>query len=145
MKTTTITTTLVSLNWGKTTDGTAIVCAITKEGNLHTKTSTRSYLVALEGAAGAVAFAREALEKGAVELLSGATITWERTTYEPKEAHIRNGATVVMEDEDIIDHITKIDLQPIAIHLLQKKTESLDKELSPLQEKLLVKSFGVEL
>lgn len=140
-----ISTGLVSLDWNKTSDGTDIICAITKTGNLHTKTTTRSYLVALVGAAGAVAFAKEKLDAGAVEILSGAGIVWERTTYPANMPHERNGATVVMDKEDVVDHILSVNLEPIADILLNKYLEEYNKELSPLQEKLLLKSFGVTI
>lgn len=136
---------LVGITWNKTSDGTPIVCAITKSGNIHTKTTTRSYLTALSGSNGAIAFVKEKLDKGEVEILSGSRITWERTTYSAGTPHERNGQTIILDQEDVIDHILEVDLQPIAEVLLLKYLEEKGGELSALQEKLLQKSFGVEL
>lgn len=144
-KTEKMSTKLVGLTWNKANDGTPIVCAIVKDGNLHTKTTTRSYLTALDGAAGAVSYVKEKLDAGAVEILSGASITWERTTYPANIPHDRNGETVVLDKEDVIDHIVRVDLQPIADVLLLKYLEEHNQTLTNLQERLLQKSFGVEL
>ncbi len=136
---------LIGLTWNKANDGTPILCAIVKDGNLHTKTTSRSYLTALDGEAGAVSFVKEKLDAGAVEILSGALISWERTTYPANVPHERNGETVVLDKEDVIDHIVRVDLQPIADILLLKYLEEHNQSLTNLQERLLQKSFGVEL
>lgn len=144
-KTEKMSTKLIGLTWNKATDGTPIVCAIVKDGNLHTKTTSRSYLTALDGAAGAVAFVKEKLDAGAVEILSGASISWERTTYPANVPHERNGESVIIDKEDVIDHIVRVDLQPIADVLLLKYLEEHNQAMTSLQERLLQKSFGVEL
>lgn len=144
-KTEKMSTKLIGLTWNKASDGTPILCAIVKDGNLHTKTTSRSYLTALDGAAGAVAFVKEKLDGGSVEILSGASISWERTTYPANTPHERNGETVVLDKEDVIDHIVRVDLQPIADVLLLKYLEEHNQTLTNLQERLLQKSFGVEL
>lgn len=144
-KTEKMSTKLIGLTWNKASDGTPILCAIVKDGNLHTKTTSRSYLTALDGAAGAVAFVKEKLDAGEVEILSGASIAWERTTYPANVPHDRNGETVVLDKEDVIDHIVRVDLQPIADVLLLKYLEEHNQPTTNLQERLLQKSFGVEL
>lgn len=140
-----ISTTLIGLTWNKTSDGTPIICAITKDGNLHTKTTSRSYLTALVGGSGAISFVKEKLDAGEVEIISGSRITWERTTYPANMPHERNGETVVVDKEDVIDHIVSVDLQPIADVLLLKYLEEYEGDMSQLQEKLLTKAFGVEV
>lgn len=140
-----ISTTLIGLTWNKASDGTPIICAITKDGNLHTKTTSRSYLTALIGGAGAISFVKEKLDAGEVEIVSGSRITWERTTYPANTPHERNGESVVLDKEDVIDHIVSVDLQPIADVLLLKYLEEHKGEMSQLQEKLLQKAFGVEV
>lgn len=143
MEKSTIKTKLISLNWGKSTDGTTILCAITKEGNLHTKSTVRSYLTALNGASMAVSLVKDRLESGDVAILSGASISWERTTYAPNEEHERNGDVVILDKEDIVDHILEVDLNPVSEVLLLKYLEE-HKDLSPLQERILLKGFGLE-
>lgn len=140
-----ISTTLIGLTWNKATDGTPIICAITKDGNLHTKTTSRSYLTALVGGSGAISFVKEKLDAGEVEIVSGSRITWERTTYPANVEHERNGETVILDKEDVIDHIVSVDLQPIADVLLLKYLEEHKGELSQLQEKLLMKAFDVKV
>ena len=140
-----ISTTLIGLTWNKTTDGTPIICAITKDGNLHTKTTSRSYLTALVGGSGAISFVKEKLDAGEIEIISGSRITWERTTYPANAPHERNGETIVTDKEDVIDHIISVDLQPISDVLLLKYLEEYKGEMSQLQEKLLMKAFGVEV
>lgn len=143
-KTEKLTTTLVSLNWGKTSDDVTILCAITKSGNLHTKTTVRSYLTALEGPSMAVAFVKDCLEEGNVGILSGASISWERTTYPAEMEHERNGEMVILDKEDIIDHIVKVDLSPINLIILNKYLEANTVTPNSLQEKIIIKGFGVE-
>lgn len=145
-----ITANLIGLSWNKTSDGTPIVCAITSNDNLHTKTTSRSYLTALVGAAGAKAYVKSKLDIGQVEILSGSKITWERTTVPAGLPHERSGETVVLDDDDIIDHIIAVDLQPIAGVLLEKYLDDYMKEhpnctISSLQEKLMLKNFGVQV
>lgn len=144
IKTEKITTTLVGLTWNKASDGTPVICPIVKEGNLHTKSTVRSYLTALVGGSGAIAFVKEKLDVGSVEICSGAIITWERTTYPANVSHERNGETIILDTEDVIDHIVSVNLQPIADVLLLKYLEEHPGEMSKLQERLLVKSFGVD-
>lgn len=141
----TITSTLVSLHWGTASDQTPILCPIVSQGNLHTKPTDRSYLVALKGAAGAVAYAKQKLDKGEVEVLAGAEVTWERTTYPAGLPHKRGNDTVIEDKEDIVDHITEVNIQPIAGVLLQQYLEEKSEPMTPLQEKLILLNFGVKL
>lgn len=137
---------LCGLTWNKTSDGTPVICAILKDSklNLNTKSTIRSYLTALEGPSAAISYVKNKLESGEVEILSGAIITWERTTYPAGLAHERAGQTVILSEVDVIDHIIKVDLTSICEVLLLKYLEEYDGNLSTLQEKLLQKSFGVK-
>lgn len=141
-----LTSILCGLTWNKTSDGTPVICAILKNSrlNLSTKSTIRSYLTALEGPSAAISYVKSKLESGEVEILSGAIVTWERTTYAAGLTHERAGQTVILDKIDVIDHILKIDLEPICEVLLLKYLEEYEGNLSSLQEKLLQKSFGVK-
>lgn len=136
------------MSWNKASDGTPVVCCILKDNtaSLHTKTTIRSYLTALDGAIGAIDFVSSHLNEGDINIISGAKITWERTVYAPNTPHTRSdGNVVVLQEEDVIDHIVKVDLRPIHGLLLDKKLDEMGENISPLKEKMLLKNFEVQL
>ena len=136
------------MSWNKSSDGTPVVCCILKDSSasLHTKTTIRSYLTALEGAIGAIDFVSSHLNEGDINIISGAKITWERTVYAPNTPHTRSdGNVVILQEEDVIDHIIKVDLRPIHGLLLDKKLDEMGENISPLKEKMLLKNFEVQL
>lgn len=146
MKKQVLSSTLVSLRKVTTTEGVDVIAAIVKEGDLHTKSTVRSYITALSGAELAVAHAFSELEQQNLSIINGATITWERTTYDPGESWTRSDGTAVMnEDETQVDHIVEIDLQPIGLKLLLDYIEVKELEPEGFMAKLLEKGFGIQL
>lgn len=134
--------------WNKASDGTPVVCAILKDSklNLNTKTTIRSYLTALSGPIGAIDFVKAHLEAGDVNILTGARIEWETTTYPAGTPYNRsNGETVIPEEDEIVDHITKVDLNVNKDLLLSKYLDEYDIQDGTLKAKIVLKNFEVEL
>lgn len=144
----TITATLKSLSIARTSEGKEFVAAILNEGSLNTKSTTRSYMVALTGASLAVQLAKDELEKMNLSIINDSIITWERTIYPAGSVYQRLGdsQTHIAEVDEVVDHITKVDLTPIGLNLLNKYLEDHDEpQQGSLKERVLLKGFGVEL
>lgn len=134
--------TLVNLSEVSLEDGRNIIAAVVKEGNLHTKNTVRSYVVAISGPELAVRHATKLLLDGDLSAICGTEITWERTVYPAGVAHERNGSTVILEEDDVIDHIVDVNVSPIKLTLFLSYIEG--KELSPLMEKIILKGFEID-
>lgn len=130
-----------------TSDGKEFLAAITREGNLHTKTTIRSYFTALSGGSMAVQLVKEELERNNYAILNDCDITWERTTY-PAGSIIKrlDGTEELCDTDKDVDHIVEVDLTPIAENLMLKYLEE-HEEPTPgsIKERLLLKAFGVSI
>lgn len=146
IKVETLKSTLVKIEPIELEDGREIIAAIIKEGRLNTKNTIRSYLVALSGPELAVQTARDLLNINELSCISGAEITWERTSYAPGSIVSIAGESRFVQDGLVVDHIIDVDLSPIKTSLFMNYLEMREiSELSPLMERVLLKGFDLDL